>query len=262
MVLFVHRSLCVLVVLLLIPVSSWAFQLQLGVAAQWYDYQEREFGRQLNRDTGVLPVVSLLAEGPLVSNWQWNADIAYGYGSVDYDGETQRGETFLSATDISHIRWHTGVGYCFSACVTQFGVGIGQYQLDRGIRGKGQVMGVDEQLRWYEWTLSLSQALAASTPERWRLGGQLFQTRNGELEVDLRPSGFSEVVLPLPNGLGFRIHLEHQLRASEMLPLTLRLEHEYRDLKQSDSVPIGGSKSVSLPDNESRHWQLSLLVGF
>ncbi|PKM22847.1 MAG: hypothetical protein CVV10_02260 [Gammaproteobacteria bacterium HGW-Gammaproteobacteria-14] len=257
----VRRYLCV-AAMLLVPVFSWGFQVQLGVAAQWYDYQEIEAGRELNRETGVLPTVSVLTEGPLVGGWQWSADIAYGYGSVKYDGETQTGEPFLSTTDIVHIRWHTGVDYCFNACVTQVGAGLGQYQLDRGIRGKGDVMGLDEQFRWYEWTASLSQALAKSAPERWRLGAQLFQARNGELEVDLRPAGFSEVMLPLPNALGYRIHLEHQWRGSETLPLTLRLEHEYRGLKQSDSVPIGGSRSISLPENESRHWQLSLLVGF
>lgn len=258
----IQKSFYIAVLLLLTPISAWAFQLQLGLSTQSYDYQESHSARELNRETGLLPLVSLLAQAPLTGKWQWNADITYGQGSVDYNGETQAGKAFLSTTDIKHIRWHTGLGYCFYDCFTQLGFGLGQYQLDRSIRGKGQIKGLDEQFRWHEWTLSLSQALSKNTPEQWRLSTQLFQTHKAKIGVDLRPAGFSKVLLALPDGLGYRIHLEHQWQNLAMQALTIRLGYEYRDMKQSDSMSIGNSSSIFLPANKSRHWQLGLLISF
>lgn len=122
-----------------------SLDLYLGASLMRFEFREYAgSGERLVRELGVLPGV-VGGVGHTTGRWRWSAEVAYYTGAVDYDGQTQSGATFTTATDASvarvrarALRWFDPEGRF------AIGFGAGYRQWQRHIRGLGNVRGLDE----------------------------------------------------------------------------------------------------------------------
>lgn len=122
-----------------------SLDLYLGASLMRFEFREYAgSGERLVRELGVLPGV-VGGVGHTIGRWRWSAEVAYYTGAVDYDGQTQSGATFTTATDASvarvrarALRWFDPEGRF------AIGFGAGYRQWQRHISGLGNVRGLDE----------------------------------------------------------------------------------------------------------------------
>jgi hypothetical protein len=135
------------------------FNLGVGFDAMYFDY--REFNGQqvlLDKETGLIPGLQL--SGMLQwSNWYSEMVYEYHLGTVDYDGQTQNGDSLSTETEEDIIDLSLIIGRHFgnaSRYRSALYAGLGYHYWERNILptviSSGQVAGL---LETYEWSYVL-----------------------------------------------------------------------------------------------------------
>lgn len=250
--------------------------IDLTVAGDLLAFQYREFDtsdRELNREDGTLPGLRLTLRGS-GQRYFARADISIHDGSVDYDGETQRGRSFETDTDTRLVSASAELGGWVGARPGRWGAFLhfARRQWDRDIQGRGDVQGLFEEYRWTEAGAGVRRIWPMATDSVWRheFTAMAFAVTDGAIDVALSRlvgSDLDDVTLSLGNEYGAR------LRYTAIRPLAagrsfwIEPYYEYWEFGRSNTRPVTSNGAVTggavtEPRSESQRFGVAIGLTF
>lgn len=235
----------------------------IKASASLLDFNYEEFdqsGQSLNKETGIIPGLSITASKALAAFTNTISAKAYD-GQVDYNGQTQSGVPHTTNTNETLYRlfyklnWHP----------TDYGISIygkvAWQQWNRDILPANNISGLFEQYQWWSYELGLAATLLESDSDKLILELGASRTSNGSIEIDLSPQGFGKPELKLSNGSGFSTALKYQHTLSNKNKISLSLQHQRWEFGRSNTKTVSdGFTTINItePRSDSRHTILSI----
>ncbi len=160
-------------------------ELQFGASLLRFDFREvADNGRQLVRELGTLPGFVGRA-GQTLGRWQWSAALSYYSGTVDYDGQTQAGAGFTTTSNADVARIQARALHLLDEEGRYAaGLGFGYRRWQRGIRGRGNVSGLDERFEAGDVSVDARVSVLRSPTARVDVDLQLAWPIRPQVKVD------------------------------------------------------------------------------
>ena len=243
-------SLMSLLLLVVAPSYVTAIEVSLSSSKTFFNYQEfsRE-GDRLDKESGWLTNVSTSIKESFKNKHLVSGSFSYLFGTVDYDGHLQNGNTH--STDTSEDVFSYAASYSYQL-TQEYSTGLffSQNIWQRDILANGNALGLYEEYQWKN--ISLYQQFTYRDLTITFLTGVL---ADGRLDIDLVESGLGEINIPLKEGF------ETQLKITTKLPYPVDwgsyayVGFIYREFPRSDPVNVG---RFSLSEPRSQLTQLSI----
>jgi hypothetical protein len=156
----------------------------------------REFsktGDTLDTETGFLPGLQVSLYKATSNDFSIHADAYYGSSTIEYDGQLQNGQPYL--TDSKMIKMHFQVGVDRAFQKHKFGVFFGVDEWDRHILSRNNTPQLSEYYSWDSLGIKYGYDL-----ENFKIEAELAQLINAGLDVDLTSVGYGVLHAAMPNG--------------------------------------------------------------
>ena len=258
-----NRKTATLVMLLTASAHShadWDTSIQLSPGIIHFDYTEfSTLGNTLNNEQGWLPGVALSLSARHDSGWGIKGTVTGYQGVVDYDGQTQQGDSHVTRTDTRFTR--AGLELSRATLPTlELVAGYTSHEWIRDIRDNGDVFGLLEEYSWDEYALGARLNLYSTSSNRLDIEASYLTIRNSTIFVDLTRADYGSTTLDIGDGSGGRIAGRLTRRAGSNIRTGFTLVYEVWDFARSNTrATQGGSTSllVTEPRSETRNLSLS-----
>lgn len=163
--------------------AQWS--LSLGLSSSQLEHREfADDGARLLVESGLLPGM-LATAGRRSGRWQLSAGLEVAGGAVDHQGRTQSGAALATRTDRALRVVRVGVMRELDDAGRQaLGIGLSHHRWARRIRGRGGVVGLDEQHSHWTASVDARLGLARAPGARVDLDLRVGRTFGTELAVD------------------------------------------------------------------------------
>ena len=251
---------------LIFSLSPRAYADAFTLTSTLRNFQYQEFNRDnrlLNEEKGILPGLELGFDRPVGSGViQWH--VAIFEGEVDYNGQTQSGESH--ETDTSTQLTSLGLKWLSidkAGLPGRLFMGYQYWNWDREIQPNNGVEGLHEVYTWHELELGLRFESKKYQNHYYWLDLSAMYIFNPNMEISL-PS--SKVNLGLGNEPGVRIRAGKEWNWNHNLEVSFNLFAEYWEFGRSNTVFtddfFGQSAFLVEPRSESFHTGLEVSFKF
>jgi len=227
-------------------------QLTLSPSLVHFDYTE--FGtanETLDRELGWLPGLEFKLSHTITTNWSVDIYSAYYQGTVDYDGQTQSGNSLTTNTDTMLLRFG---GQITTELYKKTGVFAGTqlHQWNRDINSTANTSGIDEIYNWVEYSIGIKSDFFINQNNNLNIDIAYLLIRNTDLDVDLSRVDLGSTTLDLGDGTGTRLNLNWKRIAPDNTHYDLSLFIELWEFGRSNSkLTQGGSPNVLVTEPRS-----------
>ncbi len=218
----------------------WSWQRSLGLAAGYFDYEETDEGRRLNREFGVMPGLVGEIEGRY-GPWFGALRGTFFAAEVDYDGQTNLGTPLTTVTFENIAEGGFRAGRRFNPAPRhglEAYLGAGLRWWSRDIRSTPIASGVIEVYRWPFVMAGLEYTWAVTPEDNLSLDVRGWPRVNPGLKVDFK-NGYDDATLnPEGEGGGGRVTLAWERRIQAQKSILVELWYERWDLGKSAEEPL------------------------
>lgn len=259
----IYKTWIVLACILAYPSNSHAVDLRIAAELMNFDYEEKDLsGNTLNRETGMIPGITLAAELPYrrINN---TFEFSVYDGQVDYDGQTNAGQPHQTTTEESIYRLLYKLSW--SPLSTEAVIyGKTYWQLwDRDIQPNNGAGGLLERYQW--WTVEVGGQLPFIKNDHHELLLELglLGTFNGTIMIDLNSLGFGEPVLDLGDSIGFSGELKYEFKQTDNSSVQFGILVKTWEFGRSNSKTISnGSSAITITEPDSTTLQATLSASY
>ena len=220
--------------------DAWHWQPTLGLAAGYFDYEETDGGRRVNRESGAMPGVIGEIKG-IYAPWFGTLRGSFFAADVDYDGQTNLGTPLTTVTYEAIAEGELRAGRRFILAPRhelEAYLGAGLRWWSRDIRSTAIASGVIEIYRWPFVMAGLEYAWSVTPEDTLSLDVRGWPRVNPGLKVDFK-NGYDDAKLnPEGEGGGGRITLAWERRIQARKSVLVELWYERWDLGKSAEEPL------------------------
>ncbi len=243
---------------------DWQSAIELAIHTHHYLYREYdELGGKLNQEKGRLPGLSL-AWQLSDAQWQWLVGGQVMAHQVDYQGQTNLGNWFVSLTDERMHSFYSAVYRTVSPAL-KVGAAVKWFEWDRQIRPRGSILGLNEVYNWQQLELGMTYQLYAQGTWQCWFEGRVTRTIKPTVKVDLTRNRLGIVKLTMSGARGYAARLATRYRVAPKLHLTARVEYQTWSFAASALTEAAGRTipvRVQEPESESALTSLSIGVAY
>jgi hypothetical protein len=226
-----------------------------------FNYEEfDESGRSLNKETGVIPGLSISSANTL-KDFTSAFSFEFYSGDVDYDGQTQAGAPHTTTTDETQYRLFYMLAWSPEAISSSLYGKIIWQQWDRDIAPANNVAGLYEQYRWWAFEAGILTTLYDNGMDTWQFELGASKVNNGTIKIDLETYDFGQPTLDLGTGSGLSTAIKYKHQMPSQDDIGLSLEYRYWTFGRSNTETISNSfSSITITEPRSVSKQAILSV--
>lgn len=249
--------------ILTVSANSHATDLRIAAELMHFDYKETDTsGNTLNQETGLIPGITLAAALPYrrIDN---TFELSVYDGQVDYDGQTQTGQSHQTTTEQSIYRLLYKLSWSpLSSNAALYGKTYWQ-QWDRDIQPSNGVQGLFERYQWWTIEAGAQMPFIKNDSQSLLLELGLLGSINGTIMIDLSDAGFGEPVLDLGNSIGFSGELKYEFKQSNNSSLQFGVLFKTWEFARSNSKTISnGGTTITITEPDSTTIQTTLSASY
>lgn len=235
--------------------AQWQFTADLGVAHSRFKELGRD-GHVMVREHGYLPGIGMRADLK-AGQWRYGAHANFYQGDIDYDGHTQRGAAFTTTTGTRQQQIGIEVMRAVTD-TTEIIAGLEWDKLQRDIRGRDNVLGLEETYRSYRFIGGAQTRLFELDGVEAHIRGLLVYAKPERLHVDFENNAYDSVSFKTKSGTGARIAIGLiPLRASNW---ELETEYDWIRIDRSDDAYLYRSGQLVALVAQPEHVRSALTI--